>query len=204
MVIDLKSEILNPITLQKGPTMFKKIILFLVLILSGLALYAAVKPADMFVARDIVINAPPEIIFPHINDSKKANDWMPWRESDPNVVMQYSGPEEGVGAKSSWDSKGKMGAGEALVIESVPNQTVKTQLIYTRPFTMSQLAEISFTPVEDGTKVTWSVKGQQNFFFRFIGIFMDCDKMIGGEFNKGLANLKKTVEASWIVRLKKI
>ncbi len=175
--------------------MFKKIGIGIALILGALALYAATKSPDMFVARDIVINASPEAIFPHINNSKKANDWMPWRESDPNVVMNYSGPEEGVGSKSSWDSNGQMGTGEALVIESIPNRSTKTQLTYTRPFHMSQIAEISLTPVPEGTKVTWSVSGQQNFLFRFFGIFMNCDKMIGGEFEKGLANLKKTVES---------
>ena len=113
--------------------------------------------------------------------------------------MNYSGPEGGLHSKSSWDSKGRMGTGEALVVESIANQAVKTQLTYTRPFQMSQLAEISLSPVSGGTKVRWSVSGRSGFFFRLIGIFMDCDKMIGGEFEKGLLKLKTQVESKGVI-----
>ena len=120
---------------------------------------------------------------------------MPWNESDPGFVMSFSGPEEGVGSKSSWDSKGQMGTGEALVVESIANQSVKTKLTYTKPFQMQQLAEISLSPTDSGTKVRWSVSGDKGFFFRLMGVFFNCDSMIGGEFEKGLSKLKKQAEA---------
>ena len=174
--------------------MLKKSCIILVALLGAFLVYVALRPSEMRVSREIVAQATPEVIFPHINNSEKANAWMPWKDSDPEVKMSYSGPAEGVGSKSSWDSKGQMGTGEALVIESVANQVVKTQLTYTKPFQMSQLAEISLTPVDGGTKIKWSVSGHVGYFFRLLGVFMDCDKMVGNEFEKGLLNLKNRVE----------
>ena len=147
--------------------MLKKIVTVAIGLVGGLLVYAAIRPTEMMIFREIVIGAPAETIFPYINNSKKANDWMPWKDSDPEVAMIYSGPEEGIGSKSSWESTGQMGTGEALVLESVENQVVKTQLTYTKPFEMTQLAEISLTPVEGGTSVKWSVSGHNNYFFRF-------------------------------------
>ena len=119
---------------------------------------------------------------------------MPWQDSDPHVKMQYSGPEEGLGATSSWESTGKMGVGNAVVIESIHNTSVKTQLTYTKPMQMSQIAEMTLTPVEHGTKVKWSVNGHNGFVFCLIGILMNVEKMVGGEFEKGLLKLKREVE----------
>ncbi len=175
--------------------MFIKIVIVVAAIIGGFLIYVAMLPTQMLISRELVVSAPPEVIFPYINNSKKANDWMPWKDSDPDVEMNYTGPDEGVGSKSSWDSKGQMGTGEALVVESVANQVVKTQLTYTRPFQMKQLAEISLVPVDGGTKVKWSVSGHNNYFFRLIGVFVSCDKMIGAEFEKGLLKLKSIVES---------
>lgn len=175
--------------------MFKKILLGIALVIAGILMYASTLPSEFKVTREIVVSVSAEKVFPYINNSKMADDWMPWKDSDPGVVMTYSGPEEGVGSKSNWDSKGDMGTGEALVVESIPNQTVKTQLTYTKPFQMSQLAEISLSPAAEGTKISWSVSGHSNFFFKLMGVFISCDKMIGGEFEKGLARLKTKVEA---------
>jgi hypothetical protein len=109
--------------------------------------------------------------------------------------MIYSGPSEGVGSKSSWDSTGKMGTGTAEVIESIPNKIVKSKLEYTRPMVMSQIALMELTQSANGeVHVRWSVNGHNSFFFRLLGTFFSMDKMVGGEFEKGLAKLKKTAE----------
>lgn len=174
--------------------MIKKLLIGLLIAGVGLSVYAWSRPSEMFISREVVLSATPEEIFPYINNSVKSNEWMPWQESDPGVKMSYSGPAEGVGSKSSWDSSGQMGTGEALVVTSVPNQVVKTQLTYTKPMHMSQLAEVSLTPVDGGTRVRWSVTGQNNFLCRLMGVFMDMDKLVGGQFEKGLSNLKAKVE----------
>ena len=174
--------------------MLLRIVRYVAVVLAIFLVYVAMRPSEMLVSREIVIGAPAEVIFPYINNSKKANDWMPWKDSDPEVEMVYSGPDEGVGSKSNWNSKGQMGTGEALVVESVQHKVVKTQLTYTKPFQMSQLAEISLTPAESGTRVKWTVSGKVGFFFKLMGVFVSCDKMIGGEFEKGLSKLKHQVE----------
>lgn len=174
--------------------MAKKISIAVAVLLVGFFIYVAVQPAEMFISREIVINAPAEAIFPYINSTKKSDEWMPWRDIDPTVTTQYSGPEEGVGAKSSWDSKGQMGTGEALVVESNANQSVKTQLTYTKPMQMTQLAEMSLAPSPAGTLVRWSVSGKNSFIGRIMCVFMNMDKEVGGHFEKGLATLKSKVE----------
>ncbi|OQW55038.1 MAG: hypothetical protein A4S09_17050 [Proteobacteria bacterium SG_bin7] len=173
--------------------MIKKILIGLGVIVGGILLFAAVKSPEMNVSREIVISAAPEALFPYINSAKKSYDWMPWAESDPSVEIKYSGPDEGVGATSSWKGK-EMGVGTSEVVESVANQVVKTKLTYTEPFAMSQLAEVSLTPISGGTLVKWSVSGHSNYFFRLMGIFVNCDDMIGKEFEKGLNKLKTLTE----------
>ena len=173
-----------------------KILGGIAIIIGAFLIFVATRPSEMSVTRETFVHAAPEAVFPHINNSKMANHWMPWQDSDPGLKMNYSGPEEGIDSTSSWDSQGKMGTGEARVIDSIQNKSVKTRLTYTKPFQMSQTAEISLTPVTNGTQVRWSVAGHNGFFFKMMGIFMDCDQMIGGEFEKGLSKLKTIVEAA--------
>lgn len=174
--------------------MLIKILIIAVVTLGGFLVYVALKPAACTISREIIIKASPELLFTFINNSKKMNDWMPWQDSDPEVKMQFSGPEEGVGSKSSWESSGKMGIGNAIVIESILNKSVKTQLTYTKPMEMSQLAEVTLSPVDGGTKVKWSVDGQNGFVFRLMGIIMNVEKMVGSEFERGLLKLKTQAE----------
>lgn len=174
--------------------MIKKVLIGLVLVIALLFGYASTLPSEMKISRELLIRAKPEAIYPYINHSRKMNEWMPWSESDPEAKMLYSGPELGIGSTTSWDSKGNMGTGQAVIVESIPNRSVKTQLTYTKPMKMEQLAEVSLTPAEGGTVVRWSVNGHSPLISRIFCIFMDVDKTVGGEFEKGLANLKRIVE----------
>jgi hypothetical protein len=173
--------------------MIKKIFVGLGVIVAAILIIASVQSPEMTVSREIEIAATPDHLFPFINNSKRSYEWMPWSESDPTVEMKYSGPDAGVGASSSWVGK-EMGVGTAEIVESISNQVVKTKLTYTQPFAMSQLAEVSLKTISGGTLVKWSVSGQSNYFFRIIGIFVSTDKMIGGEFEKGLKKLKTLTE----------
>ena len=174
--------------------MFKKLVLTALTIVFGFLFYVASRPSHFEVARELEVQAPAEKIFPFINNSKLANDWMPWKDSDPEVRMSYSGPDEGVGSTSSWESSGHMGTGKAEVVVSEKNKSVKTQLTYTKPMAMTQLAEVSLTPTATGTRVRWQVSGESNFMGRLMCVFMNMDKMVGGEFEKGLSRLKTMVE----------
>ncbi len=174
--------------------MLKKIGLGVGVLVLGVLGYAAIKPSEFFISRELVIQSSPNAIFPYINSSKVSHEWMPWKDSDPSVQMQFSGPDYGLGSKATWDGKGKMGTGSAEVVESIVDKSVKTQLTYTKPMVMSQLAEVSLTPTEQGTVVKWSVSGKSSFVGRLFCLFMNMDKMVGGEFEKGLGRLKTLVE----------
>ncbi len=166
------------------------------LLLVGIALiFAFYQPTEYLISREVIIDKTAESIYPYINNSKMMNTWAPWPEIDPQLEMKYSGPEFGVGATSSWDSPGKMGAGSAIVIESLTNQMVRTQLEYTRPFPMKQIAEISISPMGTQSKVKWSVRGQNLFVQRVVCLVMNMDKMVGGSFEVGLSKLKSIVES---------
>lgn len=174
--------------------MLIKVLSIFTLFISALITYAAFKEPRQEIVREITIKATPEKLFPYLNNSQKMNDWMPWQDSDPSAKMNYSGPAEGVGSKSSWNSAGKMGTGDAVIIESIPNQSVKTQLTYTKPMNMSQIALMTLTPSNGETLVRWSVNGHNSFIFRMVGAFCSMDKIVGGEFEKGLLKLKKAAE----------
>lgn len=174
--------------------MLKKILLGVIVVIAGFLVYVAVQPADYLIAREVVINAKPESIFSHLNNSKKLNAWMPWADSDPNVKMNYSGPTDGIGATTSWESTGSMGVGRAVIIQSIANQNVKTQITYEKPMVMEQVSDMTLTAKNGGTAVKWSVVGKNSFMGRLFCTFMNMDKMVGGEFEKGLNKLKNIVE----------
>lgn len=165
------------------------------LIIAALLFFAAVKSPDYSVSRQITLKASSEAIFPLINNNQRTFEWMPWKENDSAMEMSYQGPEEGVGARAVWTSNGEMGHGSAEITESIPNQKVVTALEYTKPMEMSQTAEITLTPIADGTVVKWSVHGKNSFVGRLICMFMNMDAMVGSQFEKGLANLQGIVES---------
>lgn len=176
--------------------MFKKVVLVIVVVVGGIFGYIGMQSPDYEIARETLIFATPDLIFPYINNSKLMNEWMPWKDSDPQVSMSYSGPDEGIGSVSSWESSGQMGVGSAEIIESIPNEKVTTKLVYVKPMEMAQTAYMVLAPDVSGTKIRWSVKGKNDFFGRLFCLFMNMDKNVGAEFEKGLQNLKLKVESS--------
>lgn len=176
--------------------MIKKILSALGLLLAAIAIYAVLKPAEYLIKRDITINAKPEAIYPYLVNMKNADKWMPWREIDPQVQSTYTGPEEGVGATSNWNSQGQMGTGKAEIISATQNQSVQTKITYTKPMEMNQDSEFVLIPDGEDTKMTWSVTGKNPFFMRLMCILMfrNMDQFVGGMFERGLVQLKTMVE----------
>lgn len=175
--------------------MLKKILLGLVVVILLFAGFVATRPSHYHMVRELKMNATPDKIFPYLNSSKLMDSWGPWREVDPSVQMSMSGPEQGVGAVSSWDSKGQMGTGKATIVESVSNDHVTTKIEYTRP-PMTQMSTMSIRGDGDGSIVSWSVDGDKNFIFKAMCVFRSMDKTVGPLFEKGLSNLKAKVEAT--------
>lgn len=166
-------------------------ILALVLAFLG---YVAAQPADYVISRTTTIQASADKIFPYLNNPALAEQWGPWAEVDPQAKMVHSGPAEGVGAKTSWDSAGQLGTGSATISESVPNQKVGIQLEYTKPMNMTQYSEYLVETAGGQTSVTWRVSGKNTFMGRVMCFFMNMDKHVGGMFEKGLSNLKTIAE----------
>ena len=174
--------------------MLMKIGILLLAVLAAFTFYVASRPSEYLVFREISIQAAPERVFSFFNSARRTESWMPWSAMDPQMKMSYSGPEEGVGSKASWDSPGKMGTGSSTIVESVENRSVKVDLEYVKPFQMHQVAEISIRPSGGQSVVRWSVSGKSGFVGKAMSLVMNCDKMIGGSFEKGLAKLKTLAE----------
>ncbi len=174
--------------------MIKTIGLAFSAILGLLLIYAGFKSPDYLIRRQILILAAPEKIFPYLNNPKLSEQWSPWPEMEPNLQMETTGPAEGVGAKQSWKNGRQLGTGSATITESLPNQRVMIRLEYSEPMVMIQDAEYLIEPQSQGSLVIWQVRGQNNFLFRFVNLFFNSDKMVGGIFEKGLAKLKEVVE----------
>lgn len=160
-----------------------------------LLVLASRQPDDFRITRTGSISAPASAIFPHVNDIHKWKAWDPWAKLDPNSKNSFEGPEEGVGAKMSWVGNNKVGVGSMTITESRPNDFIQFKLEFLKPMQATNTAEFAFTPEGNQTTVTWTMTGTNNFMAKVMGLFMNFDKMVGGQFEKGLADLKALVEA---------
>jgi hypothetical protein len=155
----------------------------------------AMQPSEFRVARATTIAAAAADVFPQVNDFHNWDAWSPWAKIDPTMKQTYEGAPAGTGAIYSWTGDGKVGQGQMTLIESRPSDLVKIQVEFLKPFKATNTAEFTFKPDGNQTVVTWSMSGRNNFVFKAFGLFMNMDKMLGGEFEKGLASMKSVVEA---------
>lgn len=155
---------------------------------------AAGKPNEFRVERKIVVKAPPEKVFSWLDDPKRTAEWSPWEKKDPNMKKTFSGPSRGVGAAYAWDGNKEIGAGSLELTEVVAPKKVVMRLDFTRPMEGHNVAGYEVAPVAGGSEVTWYITGPMPFVSKVMCVFMNMDKMIGGEFEKGLADLKTIAE----------
>jgi uncharacterized protein YndB with AHSA1/START domain len=158
------------------------------------AIYAATKPDSFTVQRSIAIEAPPEKIFAIINDLRGWSAWSPYEAKDPGMKRTYSGAPSGKGAIYEWDGNSKVGQGRMEIIDTAPPDKVVIKLDFLRPFEGHNTAEFSFVPQGDTTTVTWAMYGPARYITKVMGTLFDLDKMIGNDFEAGLANLKAAAE----------
>jgi uncharacterized protein YndB with AHSA1/START domain len=179
--------------------MRKKILIVLgvfVLLLAAVAVFAALQPGSFRVERSTVIAAPPAAVFAQVNDFHAWEAWSPWAKLDPAAKITYEGPAAGVGAGFGWDGNDEVGAGHMTILESRPGELIRIRLDFLRPFESTASAEFTFKPVGDATTVTWSMSGEKNFISKVFCLFASMDKMVGGDFEKGLAQMKAVTEAA--------
>ncbi len=164
------------------------VVLFLIIV--------ALRPSEFRVARSTTVAAPPEIVFPQVNDLHKWEAWNPWGKIDPNMKLAYEGPAAGVGAVHAWAGNNKVGEGRMEIIESRAPELIRFRLDFYQPMAGTSTAAFTFKPEGDQTLVTWAMSGKNNFMAKAFGLFVNCDKMIGSQFEKGLADLKAIAEAA--------
>ena len=139
--------------------------------------------------------APPASVFAQANDLHKYQTWNPFGKADTQATYLYEGPATGVGSVLAWSSKGQTGEGRMSIVESRPNEVVRYRLVFIRP--MAGAGDMAFTFQAQGnhTLVTWSMEGDNGYFGKLMGLFISMDTMIGGAFERGLAEIKTIVEA---------
>lgn len=155
---------------------------------------AAAKPDIFRVQRSASIKAAPEKIFPLINDLHANLDWSPYEKKDPAMKRAHGGPQSGKGAFYEWDGNKEVGSGRLTITESMSPSKVTMALDMTRPFECHNIVEYTLVPQEDVTLVTWAMQGPAPFIAKVMQLFFDMDKMVGGDFEAGLASLKAIAE----------
>lgn len=172
--------------------MLKKIVFVLIGLVALILFVPAVMKPTFRIERSIEIAKPAEEIFPNIADFSKWKDWSYWASSDPEQKLTITGNAGEVGHKMEWDGKIN-GKGHQTITTIVPNKIVSSRLAFTDPNSMESVATLTLEPTPTGTKVTWSNEGNLDYpVGRLFGPFLDG--MVGPDFEKGLANLKKLVE----------
>jgi hypothetical protein len=154
----------------------------------------ALQPADYQVQRNATITAPAPDVFAQVNDLRKFQDWSPWAKLDPDVKNTYEGPPAGAGAITRWVGNKKVGEGSMTIVESRPSNLIKMKLEFIKPFASTADVQFDFKPDGSGTAVTWTMSGKKNFVSKAFCLFVSMDKMVGGDFERGLVNLKTLTE----------
>jgi hypothetical protein len=174
--------------------MVKIIALIVIVLIVALLIYAATKP-DMFrIQRTTRINAPPEKIFPHLNDFHRWVVWSPWEKMDPALKRTYSGATNGKGAVYQWEGNGKVGSGRMEIMESSTPLHIAIALDFIKPFEAHNIAEFTLNAQGDATNATWAMYGPSPYIAKVMHVFFSMDSMVGKQFEEGLANLKTIAE----------
>jgi hypothetical protein len=180
-------------TRSKGKIL-RAILIVIVAIIAIFLVAVSMQPNEMRVVRSATFAAPPAAVFAQVNDFHKWGAWSPWEKLDPGMKRTYEGPTEGVGAVYSWVGNSEVGEGKMTILESKPNELIKIKLEFIKPFAAVNTTEFSFKPEGENTNLTWTMYGPMNFMSKAMCLFMDMDKMVGTDFEKGLAGIKTVVE----------
>lgn len=174
--------------------LLKGVALLLAAIIAVFLVLASRQPDEFRVTRALQMDAPPERVFSEVNRLKAWDAWSPWAKLDPNAANTFSGPEEGPGASLRWSGNSEVGEGVMTIEQSVPSELVRLKLEFIRPMPGVNTSEFTFTPEAGGTRVTWTMFGPNHFIGKMISVVMNCEKMVGEQFEKGLQNLKNVTE----------
>ena len=167
------------------------ILIAVIVALVAVLAYAAAKPGTFRVERAASIKAPPETIFPLINDFQSWRSWSPYEKLDPAMKRTFSGAARGKGAAYAWESSGKAGVGRMEIVED----TEGLKLDFTKPLKAHNMVDFTLDPQGDTTSVIWAMYGPNLYIGKVMGLFINMDRMVGKDFETGLANLKTIAES---------
>jgi len=174
--------------------MLIKILSILAALVDLFMIFVATRPAQFRISRSAVISAPPATVFALVNDFHRWEGWSPWAKLDPNVKNTFEGPASGKGAVFAWAGNNQVGEGRMTITESRPSELVLIRLDFFKPFAAVNTTEFKFTPQAGGTMVSWTMSGENKFIGKLMSFVFNCDKMVGGQFGKGLAQMKSIAE----------
>ena len=128
-----------------------------------------------------------------IDDFHEWTQWSPWEDIDPEMQRTYSGPEAGRGARYAWKGNRKAGEGSMEITGSGPDG-VDIELRFLKPWKATNQVRLSLAPTTHGTDVTWTMTGEQTGLMALFGKVVPMDRLVGKDFEKGLARLKAVAE----------
>ena len=178
----------------KRTALWKKILLVIAVIAIAFVTIVLLQPDEFRVSRSATMTATPAAAFEQVNDFHNWDKWSPWAKLDPAMKQTYEGSPSGKGAIYTWTGNDQVGEGKMTILESQPNERILIQLEFMRPFASTNMTEFTFKPDGTSTVATWTMSGKNNFMSKAMHLVMNMDKMIGPDFEKGLADIKKTVE----------
>ncbi len=170
------------------------IAILLALLIAGFLILASMRPNTFRVQRSIDINAPPEKIYPLINDYKHWASWSPYEKMDSAMKRTFSGAPSGKGAVYEWNGNKNIGRGRMEIIDATPPSKIGIKLDFFSPFEAHNIAEFTMQPKGDVTNVTWAMHGPVPFMAKIMHMIFSMDRMVGGQFAEGLANMKAVAE----------
>lgn len=156
--------------------------------------YVSTRNGHFHYERALVINAPAQVIYPFVSDFKKGMLWNPFDQKDPQMKHVYKGTDGQVGSVVEFEGNSEVGSGRLEILRLVPNELVEIKLTMIKPFAAENLVRYKLQPDGAGTRFTWSMEGDGGFMGKLVSVFMNCEKMITVEFDKGLAQLKGIFE----------
>ena len=172
----------------------KRLAIGLVLLLAAFALVVWIQPDHYRLTRTTVIAAPAAAVFAQVNDLRKWEDWSPWAKLDPDAKVTFEGPPVGPGAIFQWSGNDKVGAGTMTITESKPNERIATRTDFVKPFAGRSQSDFVFSEAGDQTNVIWTMSGTNSFIGKAMCLFVSMEQMLGPDFEKGLAQLKRVSE----------
>ncbi len=174
--------------------MLMKIVVGVIVLIAALLGFAATRPDNFRVERQLSIDAPPEKVYALISDFRDWTSWSPWEALDPAMERTYSGPASGAGAVYEWAGNKKAGAGRMEITDAALPSQLTIKLDFIKPFESNNIVEFTLDGRDDSTNVTWVMHGPNLFIGKVMSVFVSMDKMIGKDFEAGLANLKAAAE----------